>query len=286
MDALASPDPWDVKRYRSPGEYILEHYTERIDDLEYPLWMNLGYWRRANRYADACRALAGLVADAASLGPGDVVLDAGCGYGEPARFWIERYGPRAVIGVNIDQTQCSVGAQRSKGVGLGAVHFVLGSATRLPVRDESVDKAIALESAFYFDTRDEFFAEAYRVLRPGGVMVLADLLPTPTWRSTERNRRVRWYSMKPEENVYPLDEYLRHVETAGFCDVRAESIRDDVFPGIAKVVASLKEGARLDELTVAVSEEERRTGVGAEMWEEDLGLGDFAIVRAIRPLTP
>ncbi|NUH37889.1 class I SAM-dependent methyltransferase [Streptomyces samsunensis] len=50
-------------------------------------------------------------------------------------------------------------------------------ATALPFPDETFDKVVALESAFHFSTRDQFFAQALRVLRPGGLLVTADVIP-------------------------------------------------------------------------------------------------------------
>jgi SAM-dependent methyltransferase len=49
----------------------------------------------------------------------------------------------------------------------------------MPVDADSVDVVIALECAFHFRTRQRFFREARRVLRPGGRLVTADIIPMP-----------------------------------------------------------------------------------------------------------
>ncbi|MCQ6245747.1 class I SAM-dependent methyltransferase [Streptomyces malaysiensis] len=104
---------------------------------------------------EASQALADLVADAGEFGPGDRILDVGFGYGDQDFRWLETCKPEKIVGVNVTQ----------------------GGATALPFPDETFDKVVALESAFHFSTRDQFFAQAFRVLRPGGLLVTADVIP-------------------------------------------------------------------------------------------------------------
>jgi SAM-dependent methyltransferase len=69
-----------------------------------------------------------------------------------------------------------------------------GSATDMPIESDSVDKVVAVECAFHFRTRETFFREAWRVLRPGGRLVLADILPMPrvSGFSSRLEQRMSW----------------------------------------------------------------------------------------------
>jgi ubiquinone/menaquinone biosynthesis C-methylase UbiE len=49
-------------------------------------------------------------------------------------------------------------------------------ATHLAFADRVFEQILCVESAFHFQTRAQFFAEAYRVLKPGGAVVLWDML--------------------------------------------------------------------------------------------------------------
>ena len=156
-----------VAYYSSLGDDVVPDRNEYFLDRTKPLWLNLGFWKEARTYPEACTALATLLADAAMLGPDDEILDVGFGFGEQDLLWKKKYRVKRISGLNVTPVQVEVARGRIRENGSeNGIDLRLGSATAMPFPDGSSDKVLALECAFHFKTRDTFFAEAFRVLRP------------------------------------------------------------------------------------------------------------------------
>jgi SAM-dependent methyltransferase len=203
------------------------------------LYLNLGYWPEAKTIDEACEAMVELVGRTAGLTSDDDVVDVGFGFADQDIYWAQRFSPRRIIGVNITPAQVRLARERVRALGLeDRIDLREGSATATGLPDACCDVVIALECAFHFDTRERFFAEAARLLRPGGRLVLADSVPAgpevDPWRHPLRaflNDAIRATLAVPRANVYPRDVYAAKLAAAGFDDVRVDSIRDQVFPG-------------------------------------------------------
>lgn len=90
----------------------------------------------------------------------------------------------------------------------------------------SFDRVVALESALHFRTRDEFFRQAHHVLRPGGVLATADIVPLNTDKA---DRRELFSTSVPSENSYDSNEYVARLQAAGFVNAQLTSIRTHVY---------------------------------------------------------
>lgn len=223
-------------------------YVEWVYETVRPLgerscYVNLGYWRGNPATLDeASEALAALAGEAARLGPGDVVLDAGCGFGDQDIFWARRFGPRRIVGLNLSTAQVARARRRIERLGLSdRIEIRIASATDVPFPAASFDKVVAVESALHFDSRIDFFREARRVLRPGGRLVATDIIPLAhragslVDRASEALAALVWGI--PWTNLYPRQVYAGILRSMGFEDVAVASIRGHVFAPFHRCMA-------------------------------------------------
>jgi SAM-dependent methyltransferase len=163
---------------------------------EHTGWYNVGDWSRGA--TSLPRACADLVlrhvaaARAACERAPRRILDAGCGLGDGSALVASELPEARVLGANLSATQLRLARARNPGCDWGRM-----DATRLAIADSALDWVLSVEAMFHFAPRRAFLEEALRVLRPGGVAVLSDLLfhsveAIGDWWVPEANRGLRF----------------------------------------------------------------------------------------------
>ncbi len=198
---------------------------------ERTMFLNLGYWLPGcTTLDDACEAMADLLADAAGMREGDTVLDVGFGYADQDMRWMETRKPAKIFGLNVTAPQVEVAQKRVRERGMDdRIDLRVGSATEIPFEAGRFDRVTALECAFHFDTRQDFVREAFRVLRPGGVLAAADMLLLNTIRQRQLTEEQARRRLMPTENWCDRETYIARLEEAGFVNPRIESISAKVY---------------------------------------------------------
>jgi SAM-dependent methyltransferase len=146
-----------------------------------------------------------LLAGALGLGPDGVLVDLACGAGGPG-LWVSRQSGARLVGVDLSAVALLRAFELADRVGLGPrAEFVQGSFEATGLAASTADAAMSVDALQYAPDKTRAFAEAARVLRPGGrvAFVAFELEPAhvaglPVW------------------SVDPVADYRPVLEQAGF----------------------------------------------------------------------
>lgn len=148
--------------------------------------VHLGFWpdRDDGDFAGAQARLDQLIIELADIHDGHAVLDIGCGFGGTLARVNDSHRCVRLAGVNVDARQLEI-CREIRGRAGNSLSWHIADATELPFGDESFDRVLCVEAMFHFASRRRLFAEAARVLRPGGALAGTDILISPAAQSAD-----------------------------------------------------------------------------------------------------
>jgi ubiquinone/menaquinone biosynthesis C-methylase UbiE len=155
----------------------------------------------------------------AELRPGDVVVDLGSGGGFDAFLAANEVGETGrVIGVDMTDHMLALAQRNAEQNGYKNVEFRKGTIEALPVEDDTADMIISNCVINLSPEKPKVFAEAYRVLKPGGRLQVSDIVllePLPEAVRTNMGLYAACVA-----GAAMRDEYLDAIRAAGFADVK------------------------------------------------------------------
>jgi len=237
----------DMERGLNPA---VERYYDTTLDLYEELWgehVHHGYWDPgerpdadgADRHAATDRLVRELVAYAA-VPAGAHVLDVGCGIGGPALYLAGALGC-TVAGITLSALQAARANEKAQAAGLtDKAEFHRKDALDTGYADGTFEVVWALESLMHIPDRAAFFAEALRLLRPGGTLAVATWAVCDGGLTAEQDAlvgQILRHQVMP--NFSSLAQHERLARDAGFADVASADWSDAVAnswdPGFAQI---------------------------------------------------
>jgi len=168
--------------------------------------------------------------DLAALAPGDRVLDLGSGSGTDAFCAALQVGETGrVIGVDFTDEQIGKALRLRDRDGFAQVEFVEASIDALPFRDAAFDVIISNGVVNLSPVKHRVFAEAARLLRPGGRLALADIVSGRALKERTRRNVELWAACIA--GAIPRRSYLDTIEAAGF---RVKEVRTNDYNFISE----------------------------------------------------
>lgn len=162
----------------------------------------------------------------ADLAPGQTVLDLGSGAGVDCFLAANRVGPTGyVIGVDLTDAMLEKARENARQGGYTNVEFRKGDIENLPVESNTVDRIISNCVINLAPDKARVFAEAYRVLKPGGAMTVSDIVSFGVVPEAIRRDLEQWAGCTA--GALDREEYLAAVRAAGFR--RVEVLKEFVY---------------------------------------------------------
>lgn len=206
-----------------PNEKVKQHY-DRTQTLYNLFWMNkknlgmhYGFWEKGTKSLhEAILNENRIVAEKLDIEKSDLVLDAGCGVGGTAIWMAENYEAR-VIGITLSEKQVRLAKKYAKERGVGyLVDFKVGDFCNTGFPDEFFTKIFGIESVCHAEKKEDFMRETYRILKPGGKLVVADFFIRENLNKEEKRLLSDWCYGWEIPNLSTLDNFREKLEGIGF----------------------------------------------------------------------
>jgi len=171
------------------------------------------------------------LAEQADIKPGERVLDAGCGVGGSA-FWLAKNRGVHVTGITLSERQLAKAKELAAKLGLEKqTEFSLQDYTKTDFPDGSFDIVWAIESVCYAVEKPDFLCEAYRLLKYGGRLVVADgFLEREPEQENEKRMLKNFLHGWALDNLAASRKFEGMLHAVGFHDVQNWDKTEDILP--------------------------------------------------------
>jgi len=201
-----------------------EHAYKDSWDLDNSLAIHYGYWdEQVRSFPQSLIRMNEVMAEQANITTNDKVLDAGCGIGGSSIYLASTKGCR-VTGITLSERQVQQATANAKQKAAdGLVEFQVMNYSNTSFPDASFDVVWGCESICYADSKEQFIKEAYRLLKPGGRLVVADGFVTK-FENNEDSTIRQWLDGWQVNYLESPDRFSRFMQETGFTGIHYRDI--------------------------------------------------------------
>jgi ubiquinone/menaquinone biosynthesis C-methylase UbiE len=211
-----------TKDYYSSMNQALARLNDEYTMLHYPYFISEAdsFLEAQTNLTDYCMSLLPSLEK-------KVVLEIGCGNGVQALYINRNYNPGHIKAIDLNHGNIEIARKEAEKEGIDNIIFHVDDAhDLLTIEDNSVDVVINIESAFHYPDKPSFLRQVHRVLKPGGTILIADILTT---RKRSNQLKDRW-KKKMSYHHWPESSYREELPQANihlhsFNDITAHVIQ-------------------------------------------------------------
>lgn len=201
-----------------------EHSYKDAWDLNNSLAIHYGYWdEQVRSFPQSLQRMNEVMAETAGITSGDTVLDAGCGVGGSSIFLATATGCK-VTGITLSERQVQQAKENAKNNRAGGkTDFQMMNYCQTIFPDESFNVVWGCESICYADNKEQFIKEAYRLLKPGGRLIMADGMVS-SFENNEHPAIRKWLDGWAVNYLETPERFLHYIKDAGFVNSSFKNI--------------------------------------------------------------
>lgn len=157
------------------------------------------------------------------------ILDAGCGVGGTSIYLAKKHPNIRFMGITITPRQVELAKKFAQERNVNNVKFMLGSYANMEFSDNYFDGVFALESINYTQNKKDILHEMYRILKPGGRLVVVDGFRTDVpFNFFTQKIYDSWCKVRGNPYLISINMFRSHLETVGFKEITIKNLAKNV----------------------------------------------------------